>query len=654
MNKKIKVAFIASSCSLMALLTGCGVQDGLSKTTLPPLTYHGDGPSLQLPLSAEDSRRHIQVPEGFETVLFAAEPEIVNPIAFSWDERGRLWVLQSMDYPHKLENKVGGDKITICEDTDGDGQADKFTDFATMQSLSTGLTVVDGGVIVAQAPEMVYLRDTDGDDKVDERTVLLSGFGIWDTHAGPSSLRYGTDNQIWGAVGYSGFEGEVGGKSVSLTRGVYRFAPDGSSFDPIGQFNNNTWGLGLSEEFEVFGSTANNNHSVYVGIPLPYYNYLEKLPEWNLSSDNIQGHYDISPVTLRPLQQVDVKGGYTAAAGANFYTARNYPERFWNQMLVAEPTGHLVHLSKIEGDGAGYREVDGGNLFASTDEWTSPVFADTGPDGNVWVADWYNLVIQHNPDKRGDADRIWNDNKGKGNAHINPLRDKGHGRIYIVRHKSGKKVREQSPIISSLSADRPAELLLGLHSDNGFWRTTAQRIIVEAKLTELLPKLFDIVRTSQPDKNGFNGAGMHALWTIQGLGMLNGEHPDANQLVYKALSNPSAGVRRAAIMLLPATAESSQSLVASGVLDDSTLQVRRTALLRAAELPENRNINKAMEEKAAQNIQDKWLATALRIFQREGDAEKLRPSEVKLFAPTAPGSRHRMALHRRETSERLV
>ncbi|MEM9142637.1 MAG: PVC-type heme-binding CxxCH protein, partial [Bacteroidota bacterium] len=235
------------------------------KEPLPPLTYSGDSPRIQDPLSAEDSKRHIQVPEGFEVTLYAAEPNIINPIAFTWDENGRLWVVQSQDYPHGLENEVGGDRITICEDTDKDGKADKFIDFATEQSLTTGIVKVKGGIIVGQAPNMVFLQDTDGDDKMDKSTVLFDGFGTWDTHAGPSSLRYGLDNHIWGAVGYSGFENTFADKEISFKMGVYRFSRNGSYFEPVGQFNNNTWGLGFNEHFEIFGSTANNNHCCYVG-----------------------------------------------------------------------------------------------------------------------------------------------------------------------------------------------------------------------------------------------------------------------------------------------------------------------------------------------------------------------------------------------------
>ncbi|SDM61065.1 PVC-type heme-binding CxxCH protein [Kriegella aquimaris] len=620
---------VSLALSVLVFISACTGE----KEPPPALTYTEGTPRVQLPLSPEDSQKHIQLPEGFTAELFAAEPNIINPIAFTWDERGRLWVVQSKDYPHGLSNDVGGDRITICEDTDGDGEADKFIDFATDQSLSTGITVVKGGVIVAQAPEMVFLQDTDGDDKMDKRTVLFDGFGTFDTHAGPSSLRYGLDNAIWGSVGYSGFENQFQGAPVNFKMGVYRFAKDGSFLQPVGQFNNNTWGLGFNENFEIFGSTANNNHCCYVGIPLKYYDYLDKMPSWGQNADFIQGHYEISPVDTIPLQQVDVRGGYTAAAGANFYTARNYPEEYQNQMYVSEPTGHLVHIAKIIKDGAGYKEVDGGNIFASTDAWTAPVFAETGPDGNIWVADWYNPVIQHNPDKRGMDNQIWNADKGEGNAHINKLRDYGHGRIYIIRYKDADESE-----IENLARNDDETLLAALQSDNMFWRTTAQRLIVEEKKVALIPELIVLAENdNKTDKNGLNAGALHALWTLDGLGALNGSNDNANAAVTKALSSNSYAVKRAAISLLPGTMEGSAHLAESGLLTDADPKIRLAAILKAAELPESSELYTEMEKVSndASNVDDKWLKSAMKIYFRELDYETVAAASVEILVPSA-------------------
>lgn len=625
-----KSQFTLLSVSFAILLFGACTG---GKDPLPALAYSGENPRVQEPLSPEHSQRHIQLPEGFRAELFAAEPNIINPIAFTWDERGRLWVLQSKDYPHELDNDVGGDRITICEDTNGDGKADKFTDFATEQSLSTGITLVKGGAIVAQAPEIIFLEDTDGDDKMDKRTVLFDGFGTFDTHAGPSSLRYGIDNALWGAVGYSGFENQFHGKPVKFERGVFRFARDGSFLEPVGQFDNNTWGMGYNENFEIFGSTANNNHVCYVGIPLKHYEYLDKLPSWAMNADFIQGHYEISPVDTIPLQQVDVRGGYTAAAGANFYTARNYPEKYQNQMYVAEPTGHLVHIASIERDGAGYKEVDAGNIFASTDAWTAPVFAETGPDGNLWVADWYNPVIQHNPDKRGMDNQIWNADKGKGNAHINKFRDYRHGRIYVIKYKDSDDSE-----ISELDVNDEKALLKALQSDNLFWRITAQRMIVEGNKTGLILDLIQLAGdATNMDKNGLNAPMLHALWTLDGLKAINVGNAEANKVARKGLESQSFAVIRASLALLPESVEGSEFLARSGLLTNSEPQVRLAAIVRASELPESAALYTEMEKvsKEFSNVSEKWLNAATRVYFREMNTEEVAAESVEMVIPSA-------------------
>lgn len=610
---------------LTLLLVTCKSKE-VNQAPPPTLTYFGETPRIQHPLSPEDSQKHIQLPDGFKAVLYAAEPNIINPIAFSWDESGRLWVVQSQDYPHELANDVGGDRITICEDTDGDGKADKFIDFATEQSLSTGITIVKGGAIVAQAPEMVFLEDTDGDDKMDKRTVLFDGFGTWDTHAGPSNLHYGPDNMIWGSVGYSGFQQSFNGQNIDFSMGVFRFSKDGQFFEPVGKFNNNTWGMGFSEDFEVFGSTANNNHACYVGIPLRYYDYLDKRPSWGVNSDFIQGHYEITPAKgAIPLQQVDVRGGYTAAAGANFYTAENYPKKYRNQMYVNAPTGHLVHIAKIVANGAGYQEEDGGNIFASTDAWTAPVFTETGPDGNLWVADWYNPVIQHNPDKRGMENQIWNDNKGAGNAHLNEHRDKKHGRIYILKHEDGQK-----STIQKLIKEDSKGLLAGIESNNQFWRTTAQRLIVENNKTELIP---DLLKIGVKNTKG----AIHALWALDGLGALNPDDSTTETLLKKALNNTLLGIRKTAIALIPNTEKGSEMLLNTGLLEDENLPIRLAAMLKASELPETEALYQKMEmlTQQEQTNQDKWLKAASKIYFKAPNTETIEPEEYVSVIPSA-------------------
>ncbi|MDZ7693998.1 MAG: PVC-type heme-binding CxxCH protein [Balneolaceae bacterium] len=209
----------------------------------------------QKALSPEKSMERMILPPGFKVELFAAEPDIVNPIAMNWDEQGRLWVVESIEYPYPREfwpDGGGKDKIMILEDTDNDGRADTFTEFADSLNIPTSLTFANGGVIVHQAPQTLFLKDTDGDDKADVRQVLFEGWSQYDTHAGPNHLRYGLDNWIWGAVGYSGFEGTIGGEKHEFRMGTYRFTKDGSEFEFLQRTNNNTWGFGFNEGGDAF------------------------------------------------------------------------------------------------------------------------------------------------------------------------------------------------------------------------------------------------------------------------------------------------------------------------------------------------------------------------------------------------------------------
>src|SRR5690349_11299181 len=145
---------------------------------------------MQLPVEPAESIKHMVTPVDFDVKLFAAEPKIKRPICMSWDERGRLWIAESVDYPNNLQRQGNGhDRIVICEDTDGDGTADKFTVFADKLSIPTSLTFANGGVVVMQAPHTLFLKDTDGDGVADERRVLFTGWHTGDTHAGPSNLR---------------------------------------------------------------------------------------------------------------------------------------------------------------------------------------------------------------------------------------------------------------------------------------------------------------------------------------------------------------------------------------------------------------------------------------------------------------------------------
>ncbi|GAB3226171.1 ThuA domain-containing protein [Algoriphagus aestuariicola] len=567
---------------------------------IPNYEKRDPAPRFQLPLSPEESMKLVQVPVGFEMELFASEPMIINPIAMAWDERGRLFVIETVDYPNEIRKEGGDDKIKILEDTDGDGKADKVTVFADKLNIPTSIMAVNGGMLISMAPDFVFLKDTDGDDVADVREVIMTGWGKSDTHAGPSNLKYGFDNKVWGVLGYSGFNGEVSGQRHAFGQGVYRFEPSGENLEYLGNTSNNTWGLGFTEDFETFISTANGQHSVYFSMPNKYL----RRPIFQGSANTVHGidsHYDMPHLTPF-LRQVDWFGGYTAAAGHNFYTARSFPQSYWNRIaFVAEPTGRVLHKAIINSEGSGFEEKNGFNILASSDEWFSPVHAEVGPDGALWVADWYNFIIQHNPTPRGFEN-------GEGNAYINPLRDAKHGRIYRISYKGGK----DSEVFDLGDADGN-ELLKALKSENLFWRLTAQRLIVEKQDKSVLSGLYQIIGDQSVDAVGINGPAINALWTLQGLGELNGENAEAIQVVEKALSHPSAAVRKNALRVLPRTESSLKAILSSNIINDSDLHTRKEAFLALSDMPFSEDAAKALVEaaKAEDNGKDSYLPQSI-------------------------------------------
>jgi putative membrane-bound dehydrogenase-like protein len=567
------------------------------------------------PLSPADSMRHMHLPEGFRVELFASEPDVVKPIAMTWDHRGRLWVLESLDYPNDVRplGATGRDRVKICEDTDGDGKADKFTVFAEGLNIPTSLLVTGAGLIVNVAPDIVLLRDTDGDDRADARKVLYTGFGRFDTHAVHANLHHGFDNWVYASVGYSGGEVTAGGKTAKFRQGFFRFRPDGSAFEFLTGTTNNTWGLGFNSDGDLFGSTANNGHAVEMGIPN---RAIESVAGWlERGSAGIEDHKDFH--SLAKVRQVDWFGQYTAAAGFEPYTGVALPAPYRERAaFVCEPTGHLVHVDWLVPEGSGFVAKDGYNLLASSDEWTAPIVAQPGPDGAVWVIDWYNYIVRHNPTPPGFQ-------TGAGNAYVTPERDRTHGRIYRVVHEDRPKAAPPR-----LDAAKPETLLGALGDENLWWRLTAQRMLVERGAKDVVPALLEIVADPKAGR-----ASAHALRALDGLAAADRDATVA------ALDHPEAGARRAALAALPDDAAAVEAILASGVLADPDPRVRRDALLALADRPgvpaSGPAIARLLNDPA--NAADRWIPKAAIVAAaREPGAFLAEAARVKPTDATRP------------------
>jgi putative membrane-bound dehydrogenase-like protein len=585
----------------------------LQDLKLPPFKYdptadvpnyerRNPPPQLQEPLSPEDSKKHVQWPVDMDLSLFASEPAIANVIELNWDELGRLWVVESVDYPNEINpGGPGNDRIRILEDTNGDGRLDRSIIFADRLSVPTSLCFANGGVIVQQAPHTLFLRDTDGNNTADEKKVLIAGWGTFDTHAGPSNLHPGLDGWIYGCVGYAGFEGTVGGEKLKFSQGAYRFKPDGSKLEFLGRTSNNTWGFALNENGDIFGSTANNEHSWYLPIPKRYWNQVDGLEQ--PVTPGIDANKKVWPIMER-IRQVDVMGGHTAEAGHNLYTARSFPPEFWNKVaLICEPTAHLLYKGVLQQTGSHFSLENGWNLLASDDEWFAPVFAATGPDGAIWVSDFYSYLIQHNPTPSPERGGFRAQN-GKGNAFVSTLRDTQRARIWRLSYKGMKPSQQWK-----LSKEQPATLVAALKSDNLLWRRHAQRLLTERGNLDVVPQLKMLVADPAVDEAGIAGGSLHALWTLHNLGAADLE------TLGKALKHPAAGVRRAAAQMLPREPQSAQTIVDAGLLRDAEPLVRLSGLLALADQPSTDAVGQALFKLGADPVitRDKWLPTALTI-----------------------------------------
>ena len=416
------------------------------------------------PLAPEVAHEAHELHEDFELSLVAAEPLVVNPISLDWDAEGRLWVACTPGYPYKQESSgiPAHDEILVLEDADGDGRMDGSRVFADGLDLITSFVFHGDGVIVTAAPDILWLRDTDGDGAADRREVLYTGFGYGDTHATTSNLRWGLDGWIYGTQGYSGgasrdirspYRAELDGGQAPgyghIPNGLFRFRPDGSAIETVSAYGSNTWGLDFRPDGELFFTMANGSHLRHVVAPEAVLSGARQdgARSWRDIVDHRKVHR-VSVPDRSPYVQIDFVGGFTAAAGSTIYSAGAWPEEYEGSHFVCEPTVNLVHRDLVTPEGISFqatkpREAE---FLASRDPWFRPVHTRTGPDGALYVLDFYNQAAVHN-DTRGPK-------HGPTNAAVRPDRDRHHGRIWRVAHRSQVSVDPEDDFQTALRRDR--------------------------------------------------------------------------------------------------------------------------------------------------------------------------------------------------------
>ncbi len=486
------------------------IDDGNTPPFLEVVTNKpGSLPDGKYPfLSGEDAIKKMTVADGMKVQLFASEemfPDLVNPVQMAFDPQGRLWVAVWPTYPHWKPKTEMNDKILIFEDTDGDGRADKQTTFADDLHVPTGLEFYNGGVLVGQVPDLMFLKDTDGDDKADVKVRVLGGIDSADTHHSINSFVLDPGGALYfqeGTFHHTQVETPYGPPARSVNAGVFRYEPRTQKFEvyvPYGFANPhghvfNYWG----EDFVTDG-TGNVN----------YY-----APAFSGHTDYPRKHPRVQPF---------YKQRTRPCPGTEILRSRHFPERNWGTYLDANVIGIQGILQyKIEPDGSGFRGVEIEPIVQSSDPNFRPVDMEVGPEGALYFVDWQNPLIGHMQHNLRD-----------------PNRDQTHGRIYRI-YCPDRKFLERKKI-----AGQPIAALLELLKEpEDRVRYRAKIELGSRKTSQVVAAVKKWVAGLDRDDPAYEHHLLEALWVHQYHNAIDEE------LLARVLRSPEPRARAAATRVL--------------------------------------------------------------------------------------------------------
>jgi putative heme-binding domain-containing protein len=517
----------------------------------------------------EIERRSFLVADGFEVNLFAADPVLAKPIQMNFDPRGRLWVVSSEVYPQIEPGQAANDRVLVLEDADGDGRADRTTVFAGGLLIPTGIEPGDGGAYVANSTELLHFADTDGDGKADRRRVMLSGFGTEDTHHLIHTLRWGYDGQLYfnqSVYIHSHVETPHGVRRLNAG-GVWEFRPETMQLEVFIRGLWNAWG----HHFDRWGQSFVTDGAGFEGI-----NYA--LPG---------ASYPATPDAVRILHGLNP--GSPKDCGAEFLSGRHLPDDWRGNLLTNDFRGNRVCRYVISDDGAGYAARELAELIKTPHVAFRPIDVKQGPDGAIYIADWYNPIIQH-----GEVD------------FRDPRRDHVHGRIWRVTAR-GRPLVERPRL-----ADAPTEgLLEALAAPEDWTRQQAKRVLKERGADKVAAPLAAWVRARDPNGPDVEHERLEALWTYQALDRVEPE------LLARLLEAADPRVRAAAVRVLAHWHDRLSDPL--GLLEprvaDEHPRVRLEAVRALARIPRARAAELAM--RGLDRPVDRFLDYALWLSARE-------------------------------------
>ena len=554
------------------------------------------------PYGQREALRTIRIDKGFRIESFAAEPLIKSPVAMDWDENGRIYVAEDTGYP--LDTRPIG--RIVLEDTNRDGVPDRRTVFADHIVMPNSVMCWKGGVLVTAAPDVWFFKDTTGNGKADVREKVLTGFAFTNPQHMVNGPLYGPDNWIYlnhqGPVHTVVFQDQFGdrgsdirfadgrGPRLKMAPRSVRFRPDTHELEFLSGWSQ--YGQAFDEWGRHFTIT-NDSNGQYEVIAA---RYLQRNPSFlvpEVQQDvSTAENNKVFPITRNPRFEIltDV-GTLTSSCSITLpYLSGAFPTSFDRVACLAESAHNLVHCDVWSDEGASYsarRLEEKAEFVASTDAWFRPVNMYIGPDGALYLIDYYRNTIEHPEWMAADT------------YHAGYLYNgQDRGRIYRIVPDSQKPLPLPKNIRFGQAAD--AEIVQQLSSPNIWWRRTAQRLLVERHHDEAVPLLVHLLRDS-PSPLGR----VHALWTLDGLGKL-----DPN-LVARALDDPVAGVRENAIRLaepyLAKAPELSRKLTQMAGDPDPKVRFQLLCTLGFLDSPE---ATAAENKLLADGVEDPWMQVA--------------------------------------------
>ena len=462
---------------------------------------HGQDKPPGPALSPQEAMAKMKLAPGFKVELAAAEPDVVNPTAMTFDDRGRIWVCESLEYPRRNPGP-GKDRVKILEDKDGDGRYETVKIFADGLNIPCGVVHGNGGVYVTNAPDVLFFKDTDGDDKADTKEVLFTGFGRDDTHELPNNLMWGPDGWLYGMNGVfnpARVTSPADGKTYEFTCAIWRYHPHTRKFELFAEGTSNPWGLDFNRQGDWFLSCCVIDHMFHMTQSGYYLRQGGPYP----------------PMTVH-LPSITTENHQKAAyAGLVIYDADAYPEPYRGKLLMGNLHGSCINTDVLTRNGSTYKQTNDPDFLSANDAWFMPVAQRLGPDGCVYIMDWYDRYHCYQ-----DANRD------------SPGLDRIKGRIYRISYQN-------TPLAKPFDLGKAStnELVKHLSHPNVWWRRQAQRILNEKFELGMVATLQKMAL----DPKLPNNAHMHALWLLVSQKAVD---PSFHE---QALASPDAPTRNWAV-----------------------------------------------------------------------------------------------------------